>query len=238
MIAVIADIHGNSWALDAVLEDIDRRGIHRILNLGDHFWGVLDPRGTAERLLKLDAVSILGNQDRELLEPEGGEPSLSLRFTKSQLAPEHFEWIRELPATAVVDGYFLCHGSPASDLEYLTESVTPAGVVLRSVDAISASVANVPQEVVLCGHTHVPRLIQAGGKMIVNPGSTGLPAYRDHQPLPHRMENGSPHARYAILDSDRVEFVALAYDWEAAARAAQNNGRADWAHALRTGWAL
>ena len=49
-LAVIADIHGNRWALEAVLQDIDRRGIQQIVNLGDHLTGPLDPAGTAEFL--------------------------------------------------------------------------------------------------------------------------------------------------------------------------------------------
>jgi 3',5'-cyclic AMP phosphodiesterase CpdA len=45
-IALISDIHGNSWALDAVLEDINQRGIDQIVNLGDCVYGPLDPAGT------------------------------------------------------------------------------------------------------------------------------------------------------------------------------------------------
>jgi predicted phosphodiesterase len=43
-LAVIADIHGNRWALEAVLQDIDRRGIQQIVNLGDHLTGPLNSR--------------------------------------------------------------------------------------------------------------------------------------------------------------------------------------------------
>ena len=50
-LVVIADIHGNRWALEAVLQDIDRRGIQQIVNLGDHLTGPLDPAGTADLLI-------------------------------------------------------------------------------------------------------------------------------------------------------------------------------------------
>jgi len=46
-LAVVADIHGNRWALEAVLQDINRRSIQQIVNLGDHLTGPLDPAGTA-----------------------------------------------------------------------------------------------------------------------------------------------------------------------------------------------
>jgi hypothetical protein len=78
--------------------------------------------------------------------------------------------------------------------------------------------------------------------VIVNPGSVGMPAYRDVTPLPHAMEAGSPHARYALLTRNgagwTAELRAVAYDWEAAARQAEANGRSDAAHAARTGRAL
>jgi hypothetical protein len=69
----------------------------------------------------------------------------------------------------------------------------------------------------------------------VNPGSVGLPAYDDELPVPHAMETGSPHARYAILDGDRIELRAIEYDVGAAVAAAKKNGRDDWARWLATG---
>jgi hypothetical protein len=55
------------------------------------------------------------------------------------------------------------------------------------------------------------------------------------------MEMGSPHARYALAEKTdtgwSIELIALDYDWEAAAQVAESNGRADWAYALRTGFA-
>src|SRR5262245_21474129 len=64
--AVIADVHANTWALEAALEDIRRRGIARIVNLGDCVYGSLDPAGTAERLMDTRIISIAGNQDRDV----------------------------------------------------------------------------------------------------------------------------------------------------------------------------
>ncbi|WP_411348310.1 metallophosphoesterase family protein [Paenibacillus sp. WLX2291] len=65
-IAIIADIHGNIAALDAVLHDIDAQGITDIYNLGDSVYGALYPRETAQRLMDRTILSIRGNQDREL----------------------------------------------------------------------------------------------------------------------------------------------------------------------------
>lgn len=93
----------------------------------------------------------------------------------------------------------------------------------------------------LCGHTHLTRSVRLDdGRMIVNPGSVGLPAYHDDQPFPHDVQSGSPHARYAIVEKQTegwlIEKVALTYPWESMAAIAEDRGRADWARALRTGF--
>jgi len=94
--------------------------------------------------------------------------------------------------------------------------------------------------VILCGHTHVPRLIQLkNGPLILNPGSVGLPAYDDDLPVPHFMETFSPHASYAILEKSAhgwtASFHRVAYDWTAAANRARELGRADWAQGIEFG---
>jgi hypothetical protein len=77
------------------------------------------------------------------------------------------------------------------------------------------------------------------GRVIVNPGSVGLQAFSDDDPFPHTMAVGSPHARYALIERTRggwrVEMMAVAYDWDAAAVLAEQQERPDWARALRTG---
>ncbi|MET3968955.1 putative phosphodiesterase [Bradyrhizobium sp. S3.9.1] len=66
--AAIADVHGNHLALEAVLADIHAQGIADIVNLGDMLSGPLDARRTIEILMQLDAVHVLGNHDRYLLD--------------------------------------------------------------------------------------------------------------------------------------------------------------------------
>jgi diadenosine tetraphosphatase ApaH/serine/threonine PP2A family protein phosphatase len=96
---------------------------------------------------------------------------------------------------------------------------------------------------ILCGHTHVPRLLRlADGRLVVNPGSVGLQGFDDDHVHPHVIETRSPHARYALLTRRpagwQVEWRAVPYDAEPAARLAQQHGRPDWAHALRTGFVV
>jgi len=181
---VIADIHGNTWALDAVLQDIQRRGIATIVNLGDCVYGSLDPAGTLERLMGASITSIAGNQDRELFDQsEQVRGSRDHQFVTGQLSAEQLAWLEHLPPTQVVDEVFLCHGTPESDLIYLLEYVTEHGVFLRASAAIMAELRDVRQPVVVCGHSHVPRTVWLpDGRLAVNPGSVGIPAYEDDLP--------------------------------------------------------
>ena len=240
-IAVLSDIHGNSWALREVLEDIDRRGINDIVNLGDSLYGPLDPAGTADMLIWLDKPAVRGNEDRIITEAPRTEESLTLRYVLDNLSREHLEWLRSLKPTAVAhDELFLCHGSVERDNEYLLVRVSETGVYLRAPGELMPAVSAVEQRLILCGHDHVPRVVGLpDGRFIVNPGSVGLPAYADYVPHPHVMEAGSPHARYSIISKGVggwcVENIAVPYDWEAAARAAREHERPDWADWLTTG---
>lgn len=218
--ALTADIHGNIRALDAVLFDIDRRNIQTIFDLGDSLDGPLDPAATAARLIERAIPSVMGNDDR---------------------AWQHLPWIAALPATRQpAPDILLFHGTPQSDLVYLLEDVQPDGVRLRDTTGIGELLGETPHTLYACGHTHLSRTVALdANRLVVNPGSVGLPAYRAAQPYPHIMEAGSPHARYAIVTHTgigwQVEQVAVPYDYAAAANTASANGRPDWAARLLTG---
>lgn len=244
-IAAISDIHGNLGALDAVLDDIERRGVDMIVNLGDIVSGHLQPRATAQRLMALDLPTIGGNHERQLL----GEPArmgVSDAFARAQLLPEQLAWIDALPATLRLrKDVLLVHGTPTSDLVYFLDTVTPQGSRAATQAEVAGRVGgDVAPEValMLCGHTHMPRSMRlVDGRLIVNPGSVGLQAYDDDHGHPHVMENGTPHARYAIIEQGvdgawTAQHQAVEYDWEQAARLALANGRPDWVVPLRTGF--
>lgn len=241
-IAALSDIHGNLAALDAVLADIAPRGIDRIVNLGDILSGPLEPGPTADRLIALDLPTIRGNHERQLLSPDRQAMGRSDAFTATLLEDRHWRWIAGLPATLrLPPDVLLCHGTPASDLDYYLDHVDPSGARAASDAEIAARTGSETAALLLCGHTHVPRVHRRpSGQLIVNPGSVGLPAYEDERPFPHVMESGGPQARYAIVERDAdgrwsAELLAVDYDWETAARTAERRGRADWAIALRTG---
>lgn len=244
-LAVVADVHGNRWALEAVLDDLERRGVDEVVNLGDSVYGPLDPHGTASLLREWDPPSVRGNQDRILVDPpEPGERSPTHRRVQRSLTDDDLEWLSEhSPDPLRLNGVLACHGTPTRDDDYLVEEVRPSGVALRRPAELRDVLGPLEHEVVLCGHSHVPRLVQVRAEqVVVNPGSVGLPAYTDDAPHPHAMEAGSPHARYAVLtkkpDGWTVTHAAVAYDWDRAATVAEENGRKDWSAWIRTGRAV
>ena len=240
-LAVLSDIHGNLAALDAVLADMAARGITAAVNLGDMLSGPLDPAATAARLMALDLPAIRGNHERQLLETDPAAMIASDAHTIRTIGAGVCAWLQALPATRwLTERIFLCHGTPASDLAYLAETVDPSGARPATAAEIASRLAGIDAALILCGHTHTPRVVRLDdGRLVVNPGSVGLPAYDWDVPYPHVMETGSPHARYAVIGETpsgfAAEIVAVAYDWESTAALADRNGRPDWAAALRTG---
>ena len=111
--AAIADVHGNYLALEAVIADIRAQGIDEIVNLGDMASGPLDARRTMDALMALDAVHVLGNHDRYLIDRPPEKMGSWDRPAHAQLDAKHLDWLRAVPPTRVFrDQVFLCHATP------------------------------------------------------------------------------------------------------------------------------
>lgn len=251
-LAVISDIHGNLLALRAVLADIARQGADQTVNLGDILSGPLQPAETADLLMTQNFPTIRGNHERQLLallDPTAAaiDPTTADGYAASQLSPAQVAWLAALPVSMDLNSdVWLYHGTPRSDLQYWLETVVPGfaqgngpGVRAATPAEVAERMGGATHPVMLCGHTHVPRLVQCGDVLIVNPGSVGLPGYEDAHPYPHVIENGAPHARYALLEKTRrgwqVDLRAVSYDHLAQAEVATRRQRPDWGHALATG---
>jgi predicted phosphodiesterase len=241
-IAAVSDIHGNLYALDAVLADIERRGVDLIVNLGDILSGPLLPRETADRLMALKLPTIRGNHERQVLSMDPGDMGPSDRYAFDTITEAQRDWIASLPPVLwAAPDVFLCHATPQNDVDCYLEDIVDGELRPAPLRRIQERTGNCGASLILCGHSHIPRLSRlAGGQVIANPGSVGIQAYEGHHPAPHTVEIGSPHARYAIAErlpaGWTVESVAVPYDWDAASRLAQQRGRVDWVRALRTGY--
>lgn len=247
-IAVLADIHGNVLALDAVLADLERRGgADLIVNLGDLVSGPLWPRETVERLEALGLPTVRGNHDRRVAEDPADEKMWpSDRYAQERLTAAQREALFALPLTLeIAPGIVAFHARPDHDEKYLADAIVEGQLVRAPLAAIKRRLRSLDPacRIALCGHSHRSELIRIpGGPVVFNPGSVGCPAYSDDTPPAHVSEQGSPHARYGIVEldaayrPDRFEAIAVDYDHEAAAKQAEQAGRPEWAHALRTGF--
>ena len=180
-VAVLADIHGNLPALDAVLSDVAAAGADAIVLNGDLATGPM-PAETLDRLAGLggQVVWVRGNADRELaaafdgaLDP--GLPDVARRPTEygaTRLAARHRDLLADLPLSATLDVTGLgavrfCHASTRND----TEMVLVDSPVQRYREAF----AGTAERTVVLGHTHMPFDRLADCRRFVNPGSVGMP---------------------------------------------------------------
>jgi len=241
-LALVADIHGNLAALEAVAADIRRRGVDQTVNLGDNLSGPLLPLETARFLMASGWIHAAGNHDRWMLTQGPGDRGASDEYACSQLTPAEFDWLRSLPSE-IRPGprIFGCHATPADDNRYLLEVVERGGVRPATRSEIESRLGGERSRLVVCGHSHMPRAVRTRhGQLIINPGSVGLPAYDDVLPEPHVVETGSPDARYAVIEESKddwiVSLVSVPYDFEPMAELAKRRGRPDWERALLTGY--
>jgi putative phosphoesterase len=204
-IAVLADIHGNLPALEAVLADVALTDAGLLMICGDVASGPL-PIETLEVLRALPrAQFVRGNADRGLVTAFDGEklprlPGPAFDWCASQLSREHRDFLASFtePVSVEVDGVghvLFCHGSPRSDEEMMTAE-TPDSRLQEFLSTVEA-------DLVVCGHTHMPFDRVVDGVRIINPGSVGMPY-------------GEPGAFWALLGPG-VEFRRTEYDREAAA---------------------
>ncbi|AJQ96017.1 metallophosphoesterase family protein [Gynuella sunshinyii] len=244
-VALLSDIHSNVYALQATLNDIQTKGVDITVNLGDILYGPIAPRATYELLMQHSLVTIRGNQDRQIYEAtaEDIRHNPTMEFILQDLGDEPLKWMRQLPFDQqLTEEIYLCHGTPTDDLIYLLEDVSNGYPKLRTDGDIIQLLNGNRSEVILCGHTHIPRMVMTTTKqLIVNPGSIGLPAYTDDEPVLHSMQNFAPHASYALIEkisgSWKVEHIKVPYDYQNAARDAEKRQRDDWVHYLTTGTA-
>jgi len=233
-VAVLSNIHGNIWALEAVLKDIRNRGVDGILNLGDCLYGPLAPRETAEMLRAIRIEGVCGDLDRALLSPaRKGERGLMTGFILSLLDETSLAWLAGLPAWKAGESEtFFCHGDPGTGA---------AGFSIRAeAPASPRRPERNGRRLIFRGHGRAFRTsVLADGTTIVCPGSVGLPAHRSDRMLGRFLSAGTPHARYALLSTRGrrrdIQSVAVPYPWETAAAAALDFGRPDWAVWLRSG---
>ncbi len=209
-VAIVSDIHGNLTALEAVIADISRRGVDRVVHGGDLVLIGCQPAEVIDRIRELGWSGIVGNTDELLWRPEEHEVQLRnapklhalLRLLFDEYAPatrellgdERLAWLRRLPNEHREQERLIVHASPGdlwrapspdTDNDTLAETYGPSGA-----------------RTVVYGHIHRPYVRQLDHLTIANSGSIGSPF------------DGDPRASYLLLESGRVDVVRVEYDLE------------------------
>lgn len=176
-VAVLSDIHGVRPVLDAVLAEPDVQTADLIVMTGDHAAGPM-PTEVLDRLVALGDRCLLvrGNADRELVAIRSGATSEHPEsvWAAAQLSSPHLVLLDGLPHPVVVEvaGFgrvLFCHGSPRDDEEVV--------LVDTRLERWAEAFAGLPDEIetVVCGHTHMPFVRLVDRRLVVNPGSIGMP---------------------------------------------------------------
>lgn len=200
-VALISDLHGSEYALNAVLADIARTGVDQIVCLGDVVTLGPRPREVLGRLAELGCICILGNHDEFML-----DAGLTRTYSEVPIVLEAVDWCRAQLSEADLKfiasfsrgcelklnnsgSLLLFHGTPDSNTTDLL-ATTPA-------ERVDELLAGRRATVMAGGHTHVQMLRQHRGTLIVNPGSVGL-AFKEYAAgqAPVLM----PHAEYAVVE--------------------------------------
>ena len=215
--AVFSDVHGNLPGLEAILADIERRGIAQTLCLGDLVGYGPSPNEVALLVRDSGILSLMGNYDQGIgfetgdcgcvykTDEQRAEGAASLAWTQEAVSDEVKAYLRTLEdhflLRSSAGDILAVHGSPRRINEYLFED--------RPASAMERMAHEFPYPAILFGHTHLPYARPAGETTFVNVGSAGRP------------KDGDWRVCYVIVDPARmgegealVEFVRVPYDYE------------------------
>jgi putative phosphoesterase len=216
-IALLADVHGNLPALEAVLRDVHRRKPDQIWYLGDFLGYIPFPNEVIALLRDQKAVCIKGNYDDKVLayprkaarwkKTKRAAKLAAFRWNSACLHAENRRYLEGLPTTRSLDVMgitaLLTHGSPDCPKEPLSDD-TPRERLRELADAAQA-------DLVACGHSHVSFQRRVNGTCFINPGSVGRPG------------GGDPRAayRWVTVEAGRINSRPrrVTYDIERAGRA-------------------
>lgn len=215
--AIVADVHGNLPALEAVLQALSAHRYDQLLSLGDVVGYGANPGACLDRLDSEGALHLQGNHEARLLElptPRfSNAAEQAIEYSRGALSADQLRRFGEFPVQQQVGEDILCvHGSPDDRDEYL-----------RHVERIREVLDQLDRWLCLCGHTHLQFVfgtqigesepgryeLDRSARYLINPGSVGQP------------RDGDRRAAFALLDTDEnwVELCRIDYEIERAAAA-------------------
>lgn len=224
-VAIIADVHGNYRALQAVLADSARMGVGRIYSLGDNIGYGPEPEDVVRTLIEHRVVSVMGNHELGLFSPNyfkrlHAVAQESLVISRSLLNPASLAWLESLPTFHLCGDVRFVHGCPPQSVTVYLHAATET--------RLRRLFISYPERLCFAGHTHdlgwyqqegdtitssqwqvEQRRLNPRSRYILLPGSVGQP-----------RDSLNWHAKYMLwdLEAETVEVRALAYDVQATIR--------------------
>lgn len=186
-IAILADIHGNFEALNAVIADLP--STDEIVCCGDIVGYYPDVNQTCAKLREIGARVIRGNHDGYVtgkLNPRNPSSLYRTEWTRKELDEDHINWLSSLPESLEFDlaawSVYVRHANPWDEETYLYQD-----------SPYLCDIVPTDNEIYFFGHTHHPMIVKSGKGIILNPGSVGQPRDRN------------PKASYAFFETDECE---------------------------------
>ena len=216
-LAILADVHGNVAALEAVIADLEQRDVDAVWVGGDLVGRGPEGRAVVERIRGLGWPTLAGNHEEYLLdfhhgrtpaEWQGLEEWDASRWMAAEIDGESYRYLEALPFSLDHQGLRLVHGTPKSNRHGIAPWTRD--------DEIVGHLASVEESLLVCAHTHRPLDRTFAEGRVVNIGSVGMPFDRD------------PRARYGIFsrseDTWDFESIRVEYDRQAIFRAYERTG--------------
>ncbi len=215
-IAVLADIHSNHIALERCIEEAKKLGAEEFLFLGDYIGEMAYPEKTMECLSELKkeypCTFIRGNKENYWIDHKNGKHgdwnwidgtsgSGMLNYSFAHLSEEQITEFEQMPIAMRLQyedlpPFTICHGSPFKANESLREDY----------DYIDSLTKKLETQLTICAHFHIQSSYTRNGKLVVNPGSVGVP-----------LKSGGKTQFMMLYGHDGVwetEFHTLSYDVE------------------------
>lgn len=223
-IAVLADIHGNYLALQECVSYARSQGVDAFIFLGDYVGDLAYPERTMQILYQLaeeqKCYFIRGNKEEYWLNykkngesgwNKGDSTTGSLLYTYSHLTENDLEFFQNLKISDKVElasmpAFTICHGAPFKVNQKL----------LKGDDRTAEAIEMVGTSLILCAHTHLQERFTINKKVVINPGSVGVPS------------NIQGKTQFMLLEDKNGiwydKFISLPYDYERVISELQESG--------------
>lgn len=233
-IAIISDVHGNISALNAVLDDIKKRGIKRIFCLGDNVIKCTHPDLVIDKLREVCEVILIGNSDYAICRPEVKDRKF---WSREIIGEERANFIYNLPVSFefYMSGHLirLFHASPFHLDDIFNPMFSNEGTnfsgkefknplyLFRNTEFIGKTDKDPIPDIVGYGHIHTPCLVRYKNKTLFNPGSVGIPVEMMNRDINDESNKFSTLASYIIIEGEynnkelgsiSFQFVRIPYD--------------------------